>query len=133
MREYTIERTNAADLVFTGERIGYGEFGGTPPGEKRGVLAPNGNAIWSHWTKVSVYRTEGGRYVSAVERGAVDRTPRFDAFTADTALGACKALIDNDNGRIGRATRLAIEGVAAHAKEALNLLRESVDGPRASR
>ena len=43
------------------------------------------------------------------------------------------ALIDNDNGRIGRATRIAIEGVAAHAKEVLNLLRESVDGPRASR
>jgi hypothetical protein len=121
MREYTIERTNAADLVFTGERIGYGEFGGPAKTD------------WAHWTTVSVYRTEGGRYVSAVERGAVDRTPRFDAFTADTALDACKALIDNDNGRIGRATRLAIEGVAAHAKEVLNLLRESVDAPRASR
>lgn len=96
LQVYEVPRDDLLPLKFTGYLIGWNDV---PLEAKRG-------------TRVTVYVTRGGNYVTAVhqwQRGAEKSRQRYTAGVNETPEGAVAWLVAEGGGKLGRSSREAWE------------------------
>lgn len=98
MDKHTIKRDGLPPIAFTGELVGSGS------NEIQGGNRAN------RWTRVEIYRTQGGRYVAAVNRFTIweGESDHFTATSKPTA-GEIVEWLKGDEETLGRVSQEAVE------------------------
>jgi len=121
MEQFVVERDGNRDLEFSGVVLGTGSFGtgGTSgfPGD------------WTRGTSVDIYRTVGGRYVVGVKQWSCyeGEGDIYRAAVCDTPADVFAWLVEDAGGRLGRASKEALEAAATEHAEIAAILTEQVE------
>jgi len=121
MKEITVRRDGDRDLEFIGVELGSGSFG---TGGTSGY-----SCDWNRGTDVTIYRTQGGRYVVAVRQWSCWQGERdaHRATACDTAADVLAWLIEDAGGQLGRASKEALEAAAASDEDLAAVLTEWIE------
>lgn len=114
---YRLRRDDDKDVAFRGWLLGEGTYGDRAY-----------RVDWTRWTRVAVYLSEKGRYVAAIERHSKwqGQGSKYDAVVADSFASLVDALAADNEGRLGQASKAAIEDAVAGYPELSGADVESV-------
>jgi len=104
-RDYRLTRDDDLDLAFTGWKVAEGRCGDREH-----------ESDWTRWTIVRLYVTTGGRFVVGIERHSrwQGSTSRYDAVAHETFDDVLLYLKDDNDGRVGTASKAMVEDAVAN-------------------
>lgn len=105
VKEHRIPRDEALDLAFDGWKVAVGRCGDRPY-----------EVDWTRWTVVALYVTTSGKFVTSIERHSrwQGQNSRYDATVHDSFAEAVEHLREENDGRLGPASKAMVENAVSN-------------------